>query len=97
MRQFILLLAAGLLLPQMGQAAPDPIANLLCAPQAQMKDKLTNQFRSQRAGKGLRSPEQVMELWHDPKRGDWTLVISYATGVSCIVAMGEYWDMTEPG
>ncbi|MEO1777376.1 MAG: hypothetical protein AAFU63_01165 [Pseudomonadota bacterium] len=29
-----------------------------------------------------------MELWEDAD-GDWTLIITYASGKRCIVAMGE--------
>jgi hypothetical protein len=36
-----------------------------------------------------------MELWSSA-RGDWTLVVSYATGLRCIVAMGEAWDSLAP-
>lgn len=39
---------------------------------------------------GVRDPEQVMEVWTDP-RGHWTMVVRYASGTSCIVAMGEDW------
>ncbi|WP_298847375.1 hypothetical protein [uncultured Ruegeria sp.] len=31
-----------------------------------------------------------MEVWTD-QNGDWTMVVTYATGTSCIVAMGEHW------
>ena len=40
---------------------------------------------------GLRGPEQVMELWTGAD-GDWTLVVTYASGTSCIVAMGQDWQ-----
>ena len=36
-----------------------------------------------------------MEVWTDPY-GDWTLVVSYATGTSCIVAMGQHWQPLQP-
>jgi hypothetical protein len=32
-----------------------------------------------------------MEVWTDA-HGDWTLVVRYAHGLSCIVAMGEHWQ-----
>jgi hypothetical protein len=32
-----------------------------------------------------------MEVWTD-EAGGWTLVVSYAHGTSCIVAMGEHWQ-----
>ncbi|MEL6521571.1 MAG: hypothetical protein AAFQ66_11450 [Pseudomonadota bacterium] len=66
---------------------PGPIAEFLCEPSEQMRAKLTQQFRAHRAWQGLRSPDQIMELWEDD-RGDWTFVIAYASGKICIVAMG---------
>lgn len=80
-----------------GQAAtPDPIGPVLCAPTAELRQKLERQFGARRAGTGWRSPEQVLELWASPQDGDWTLVIAYASGRSCIVAFGEHWDATRP-
>ena len=37
-----------------------------------------------------------MEIWTNPKSGDWTLVQTYVEGNSCIVAMGEYWENLTP-
>ena len=75
--------------------ARNPIADILCAPTKQMQDKLARQFRSEQIGAGVRGPDQIMEVWTD-KRGDWALVVTYATGTSCIVAMGEHWVPTAP-
>ncbi|WP_256369249.1 hypothetical protein [Ruegeria sp. HKCCA6837] len=39
-----------------------------------------------------------MEVWSN-QRGDWTMVVTYATGTSCIVAMGDNWlshDRSKP-
>lgn len=74
-------------------AMANPIAEVICEPTARMKEKLTRQLRSERQGMGLRGPEQVVEVWTD-QRGDWTMVITYASGQSCIVAMGEAWTDT---
>jgi hypothetical protein len=65
-----------------------PIAQILCAPSADMRHRLETQFRAHRAWSGLRGPEEVMELWEEPD-GDWTLIITRASGMWCIVAMGE--------
>ncbi len=75
--------------------AISPIAEIVCAPTPQMKDKLTLQFGTTRTAIGMRNPEEVMELWTDD-RGDWTMVVTYATGKSCIVAMGQDWMALEP-
>ncbi|MEO0381232.1 MAG: hypothetical protein AAF252_13260 [Pseudomonadota bacterium] len=68
----------------------NPIAEVICAPTPQLQTKLERQYGTQRTASGLRGPEQVMEVWTDA-RGDWIMVAAYASGTSCIVAMGEHW------
>lgn len=76
-------------------AADSPIAEVLCAPRAEMVQRLTVQYGARLAGQGIRNVEMVMEIWADPQ-GEWTLVQSYADGTSCILAMGEAWDTITP-
>lgn len=83
------LFCAGLAAP----AAANPIAEVLCAPTDAMKRKLTQQFGTTRHATGLRNPEEIVEIWTD-SRGDWTMVITYSSGRSCIVAMGAAWQET---
>lgn len=83
-----------LCLPLSAQAN-SPIANVLCASTAELERRLVEQFGASRVSHGLRSPEEIMEVWTDDD-GDWTLVMAYATGKSCIVAMGEHWSETLP-
>lgn len=71
-------------------ASGSPIAEVICAPKQQMKERLTLQYGETRRATGMRNPEEIMEVWADPA-GDWTMVITYASGKSCIVAMGEHW------
>lgn len=75
--------------------AQSPIAEVICAPREQMEQRLTTQYRAQMQGTGLRGPEAVMEVWADA-HGSWTLVQRYASGRSCIVAMGEGWTGMAP-
>lgn len=55
-----------------------------------MSQRLTSRLGATLSAKGLRNPEEVVELWTDAE-GDWTMVIAYSSGASCIVAMGEHW------
>ena len=71
--------------------AASPIAEVICEPTAKLTKKLTHQFGETRQARGMRGPEQIMEIWTD-SRGDWTMVVTYASGTSCIVAMGENWE-----
>ena len=68
-----------------------PIAEVICEPTQRMYDKLIGQFGATREATGLRGPEQLMEVWTSSS-GDWTMVVTYSTGTSCIVAMGQNWD-----
>lgn len=83
-------LAVGLVGPS-GPVLANPIADVICEPTERMHIKMTEQMRSQKAAVGLRGREQIVEIWTDA-RGDWAMVIAYATGKSCIVAMGEDWQ-----
>ena len=92
---FRFVLIVSFLLSPVTALAKSPIADILCAPTQQMRDKLTRQFQHEQVAAGVRGPDQIMEVWTDD-RGDWTLVTTYATGLSCIVAMGEHWAPMAP-
>jgi predicted methyltransferase len=76
-------------------AAESPIADIVCAPSDEMRTRLTREYGATLTGTGLRDQDSVMELWSSAG-GDWTLVVAYATGLRCIVAMGEAWDSIAP-
>lgn len=75
-------------------AARSPIAEIICEPTPVLEDRLSRQYSAERTASGVRNPEQVMEVWTRDS-GDWTLVLRYATGKSCIVAMGDHWHQGE--
>ena len=72
--------------------AQSPTADILCEPTRKMQQKLSRQFGETRRATGLRTPYRTMEVWTDA-RGSWTLVLRYASGTSCIAAMGERWEV----
>lgn len=76
-------------------AATSPVAEVICAPTPEMEARLSAQYGEVKKGLGMRDPEAVMEIWTSP-RGSWTLVMAYAAGQSCIVAMGEDWADLAP-
>lgn len=84
------LVASSLILSLAQTATANPIADVICEPTERMTKKLSQALMSERQAMGLRGPEQVVEVWTD-QAGDWTMVITYASGQSCIVAMGEAW------
>ncbi|WP_239520568.1 hypothetical protein [Pseudooceanicola aestuarii] len=84
-------IAAPLLCVAQPARAAGPIADVICDTRPRMEQRLAVHHRARRHAMGLRGPEQVMEVW-TAEDGDWTLVVSYASGRSCIVAMGEHWQ-----
>ncbi|OWU85362.1 signal peptide protein [Oceanicola sp. 22II-s10i] len=71
--------------------AASPVAEILCDASDRMQARLTRTMGVERQAMGIQGPEQVMELW-TRQDGSWTLVVTYASGTSCIVAMGEDWQ-----
>ena len=88
MTRLLLLLALTLASPA---AADSPIADAICWPTETMREKLKTHRGNSVQATGLRSPEEIVEIWTGPE-GDWTMVIRYSSGTSCIVAMGEHWE-----
>ena len=72
--------------------AETPIAEMICAPRAEILTRLAG---AKVVGSGLRDAEAVLEVWTKAS-GDWTLVQSYANGTACILAMGEAWEAVPP-
>ena len=87
MIRFVPILLAVMPLPALAQS---PIGEVICAPTDVMQTRLIRQYGTERQASGLRGPDQMMEIWTDV-HGDWTMVVRYASGTSCIVAMGEHW------
>lgn len=89
---FVVLMVLGSTSPVL---ATNPIAEVLCEPTGRLHDKLMTRMGGMKTATGIRSPEQIMEIWTD-RSGGWTLVMTYASGTSCIVAMGDDWAPVAP-
>lgn len=76
--------------------ARTPIAEVICAPSDEMTERLANRMGSTISATGLRNPEELVEVWTDAQ-GEWTMVIRYSSGNSCIVAMGQHWHIGGTG
>jgi len=62
-----------------------------CFPRDALVQSLTEQHAEQVTGGGLRSASLLVELWTSPA-GTFTIFTTTATGVSCIVASGQFWQ-----
>lgn len=80
------------MLTSLGIAAAAPVAaNPNCGQRDAVIEKLTNQYKEQLTVGGLQqrqSLQSVMEIWSSEETGTFTVLITNAQGVSCIVAAG---------
>ncbi|THH35776.1 hypothetical protein E4Z66_11870 [Aliishimia ponticola] len=72
-------------------AASGPLADVICDTTLRMEQRLKTTLTAEKTASGMRSADSIVEVWTDD-RGDWVLVMRYAAGNSCIVAMGEHWE-----
>ncbi|MEO1536549.1 MAG: hypothetical protein AAFR73_02365 [Pseudomonadota bacterium] len=72
--------------------ATTTITDVICYDRETMLQRLQQTHRAERYGRGMRGPDALLEIWSIPSTGEWTLVQTYASGKSCIVAMGEHWE-----
>lgn len=69
------------------------MSDVSCDDSVRMAETLTEVMGAKRQGMGLRDPETMLEVWVTARNGDWLIVQNYANGTSCIVAMGEHWEV----
>lgn len=71
-------------------------APVTCAPRDALVERLSGRYDEQRTGAGLQNSRQMLEVWSSSDTGTWTVLITRADGVSCIVATGTNWLDDEP-
>lgn len=82
-----LLVAALLLVPTHAQSQGSK-----CLPRSVLVERLSNQYNESLVGGGLQSPQQLLEVWTNESSGTFTVFITRADGLSCILASGKYWS-----
>ena len=89
MRKFLstALLATVILLPSVVNAQPK-----LCAPSADVINKLSKQYDEKPVAMGLQSSGNLLQVFVS-KKGTWTVVSETPRGMSCIIAVGTNWEV----
>ena len=62
-----------------------------CAVRDVVVDKLSLKYGEAFAGGGLQTTQQIFEVWFSQEKGTWTILMTRADGVSCIMASGTNW------
>jgi hypothetical protein len=82
--------AAGLLATATGARADD--AGSACAAHADVVRKLADRFGEIRTSIGLHKDDAVVEVFSSAATGTWTIVVTGADGMSCLLAAGQRWE-----
>jgi hypothetical protein len=68
-----------------------------CAERTSVVEKLAASYGEVFAGGGLQNANHVFEVWFSEDKGTWTILMTRADGVSCIMASGTNWREAPPG
>ena len=63
----------------------------MCGERAQIIEQLKNKYQETRQATGLIATNGAAELYISQK-GTWTMLVTVASGKSCIIAAGHSWD-----
>ena len=75
--------------------APPAQAQANCAMRDTIVERLEAKYGETLTGGGLRSETQVVEVWAAEETGTWTVLMTRADGISCIMASGTNWQQNE--
>ncbi len=67
-----------------------------CASRDALVSRLESQYSEQLTARGLQSANTLMEVFASNESGTFTVLLTNAMGVSCIVAAGTDWNLEEP-
>lgn len=62
-----------------------------CAPRDVVTERLAADYGEMFEGGGLQGTQAVFEVWISREEGTWTILMTRADGMSCIMAAGTDW------
>ena len=63
-----------------------------CAPREIVVDRLASTYGETRQSIGLGPNNQMIEVFASDATGTWTITVTRATGVTCLIASGEAFE-----
>lgn len=66
-----------------------------CAPRQQVVERLSGKYGETRQSMGLGHNNAVMEVFASDKTGTWTITVTTANGITCLVASGQSFEGLE--
>lgn len=66
-----------------------------CGDRQAIVDQLTNKYGESRQNVGLNENNSLVEIFASAATGTWTILVTMPTGMSCMVAAGQSWQVVE--
>ena len=73
-----------------GSAATAQTQN--CAPREVVVERLADRFGETRQSMGLGANNAMVEVFASPTSGTWTIIVTSAHGITCLVASGQAFE-----
>ena len=67
-----------------------------CIDRTKIVRSLTEKYNESQTALGLQNSGQMLEIWTSADTGTFTVLITRADGISCIVSSGEFWRTAFP-
>lgn len=87
MTRFAGLFLAVALLPGLAEAQ-----GRQCGPRDKVVETLAQKYKESRRSIGLATQGRVMEVYASDESGSWTIVVTMANGMSCLIASGQAFE-----
>lgn len=71
-------------------------AQASCGNRDMVVERLASGYGESFQGGGLQSEERVFEVWFSEDQSTWTILLTRADGVSCVMASGTNWREAIP-
>lgn len=84
--------AAALIIAAMVAAPPVTAQSAKCAARDKVIERLASSFGETRRSIGLARDSAVMELFASDTTGTWTITVTLANGMTCLVASGQSFE-----
>ena len=93
MNAFTLLVRAGtMLLVLAGTPRAEAADGRPCADRAQVVQRLAERFGETLRSVGLQRDDAVVEVYSSEETGTWTILMTRADGITCLLAAGQRWE-----
>ncbi len=77
------------------ETATGIVGTRICESRATVLDQLSNRYSEAPVAMGLATNGSVLEVLTSGEGTSWTIILTGADGISCVLATGESWQARE--